>query len=281
VHVPILGILKITKKHFYYKFNMKTPSIALLNSLGFTNKFQKVLFAAYLLEIANTPSPLVNVRAAKPAIPYKAAVPAFGGRAASSAIPASPSNPAVAAGALFPGSPALLAGASIPAFPIIPPVIGSPEVIAVPLVTALTVPAITPLKGWEDAVKLDFSSPQNCVVTAYLPYANAGKLVGISTTSYSILGITQPSIDVVEWLGMKASSVPETIISEPAILEQYLFEYASMLIVENPTGGTIENVIKTVNNAPLACKKITINAPLVGYDKTYEIINLSLIGVTR
>jgi hypothetical protein len=260
---------------------MKTPSIALLNSLGFTNKFQKVLFAAYLLEIANTPSPLVNVRAAKPAIPYKAAVPAFGGRAASVAIPASPSNPAVAAGALFPGSPALLAGATVPSFLAVPASAAIPEVIAVPAVIALTVPAITPLKGWEDAVKLDFSSLSNCLITAYLPYADAGKLVGMSITSDSILGMTQPSIDVPEWLGLKASSVPETVTSEPVILEQYLFKYVSMLVAETPTVGMIENVVKTVNNVPLACKKITVNAPLVGYDTTTGILNLSLVGITR
>jgi hypothetical protein len=278
--MPILGILKITKKHFYYRITMKTPSLALLNSLGFTNPAQKLAYAATLLKAATisspaaTISPLIPAVAGKPEVIAQTAKPV---RPASLAVPGS-ANQGVGFGELYLNSPAYAAGVTIPAIPEKPAsaaVIGVPAVQAVPAIPAVIAPAVVALKGWEDAILIDVDrSGTVLLVNVELPIASSNYLIGAAPM---VNEITPTALTVDSWIDTKASNIPETLTSEPTTLEQYFYKYAKSYIAERPVVGKIVKSTKVVNGVTLPTKKVTLTLAINGYDANLDSLQLDKI----
>lgn len=256
---------------------MKTPLLALLNSIGFANAAQKCMYAAHLLRAALTNSPAITVRkkvAAKAAVAYRPAYPA---RAASAAIPASPSNPAIAANTLFFGQAAIAAGAAVPAFPA---KAATPEVLAqaaVAAVTELKSPEIKALLGWADAVTI-VESAASISIEVYLPVSHGVELLGGSSETIEALGEITPPVASSDWLDTKASSTPDTSLAEPLTLEQYFAKHAIAFLADGGT-GTDTFVNKMVGTYSVACRKFNLMLPTNGsFDPSLASIQLDKIG---
>jgi hypothetical protein len=278
VHVPILGILKITKKHFHYKLSMKTPPIALLNSIGFTTSAQKLVYAASLLKAATISSPAVTISPAIPAIVAKPEVIAQTAKPAREATLAveGGQNRGYGFGELYLNSPAYPGGTPIPAIsakPASAAVVGVPAVVGVLATPAVVAPAVTALKGWEDAISIDLQG-NKLVVVAEIPVISSNYLIGASAT---VNEITPTALAVDAWVDTKASTTPETITSEPATLEQYFYKYANFYLSERPFVGSIVKSSKVVNGVVVATKKITLGLSCNNYNMNLDSLQLDKI----
>jgi hypothetical protein len=258
---------------------MKTPPIALLNSIGFTNPAQKLLFAAAALKNALVSSPGATITPAiapKPAVIEVIAQTAKPARAATAAVDAG-QNTGKSFGELYLNSPAYLPGTPIPAIPAKPAssavvgVPGSPAVLAVPAVVS---PAIAAIKGWEDAIDISVDRFGNVGVVVELPYSSSMLLVGAVPT---VSEITQPALVMDKWLDSKASTTPEVIASEPLTLEAYFYKYAKSYLVQHPVVGTIKKTNKLVNGILLPTKKIVLTLAATAYDINSDSLQLPSI----
>jgi hypothetical protein len=259
---------------------MKTPTLGLLNSIGLQNEAQKAALAAQMLHAATVSSPAVTIApavaavAAKPAIIAQTAKPA---RAATVAVTAVANTTGYGFGELYLNSPAYPAGTAIPAIPAKPAsaaVVGVPAVVAVPAVAAVIAPAITALKGWEDAITIT-KAVDSFKIVAFLPYSSSPALIGAPSSGIDTINeITQPALQPTAWLDAKASNTLGTAISEPATLERYLYKQALALVAQSGSTSTIENVTKPIIGGVIACKKLTLN--LTATDYTLGVDSLQL-----
>jgi hypothetical protein len=260
---------------------MKTPSIALLNSIGFTNPAQKVLYAANALKLATTSSPSVTVF---PAIPAVIARPEV---VAQTAKPFRPATAAVLGGEntgrsfgeLYLNSPAYLPGAPIPAIPDKPAsaaVVGIPGVVGVSAVAAVISPAIVAIKGWEDAVSIEVDRLGNIGVIVELPYSTSTALIGAAATP---LEITPSALVANTWLDVKASNNAEAISNEPATIEQYFYKYVKSLLALSNV-GTIKKATKLVNGILIPVLNFNLVLAANQYDENLDSLQLNKVIIT-
>jgi hypothetical protein len=263
---------------------MKTPPIALLNSIGLSNEQQKALLAAHMLKAATVSSPAVTIT---PAVPPKAKVPAVIAqtakpvRAATQPVAASANTTGFGFGELYLNSPAYPAGIGIPAIgakPASNAVVGVPEIPAIVGVPAVIAPEIKAIPGWFDAISIA-KSANGVQVVAYLPFKSAPALIGASTSGIDAINeITPASLQPLVWLDQKASLTPETIFSEPATLEGYLYKQALAIIGQPDSTSTIENTTKLIGANLVSCKKLTLNLFATDYTLGVDELQLSKIG---
>lgn len=259
---------------------MKLPVLAELNAIGLRAPADRALLAAHYLKTATVSSPAVTITPAVPAIPARLEViaqTAKPARAATAAVAANASNPAYPFGTLFLNSPAYAAGAALPAFPAKPAsavVVGVPAVVGVPQIPAVVSPAITAIKGWEDAIQIN-KTASNIEIIAYLPYASSPLLLGSDTSAISaIKEMTMPGLTPGKWLGTKSSTTAGTETVVPPTVEQYFYKQAQALVVEDGSTSTIENSTKLVNGVVIPCKKVTLNLAATNYDLGVEDLQL-------
>jgi hypothetical protein len=277
-----LGKIGITKKHFL-RLSMKTPSLALLNSIGFTTPAQKLLYAASLLKAATLSSPAVQISPAVPAVVAKLEVIA---QTAKPARPASAAveggvNPGHGFGELYLNSPPYPAGTPIPAIPAKPAsaaVVGIPGVAAVAAIPAIVAPAVVALKGWEDAIVISSGRVPNTIdVVVSLPVNSSGYLIGAEAT---VNEITPTTLSVDSWLDNKASMTAETITNEPPTLEQYFYKYAKYYLVEHSTVGSITKSTKLMKDGVIIpVKKITLSLAVTNYDYFIDSLQLDKVNI--
>jgi hypothetical protein len=260
---------------------VKTPPIALLNSIGFTNIAQKILYAATLLKAATVSSPAVAI---SPAIPTVVAKPEVIAQTAKPARPASSPVEAVrnttgyGFGELYLNSPAYPIGTAIPAIPAKPAsaaVVGVPAVVGTSAIAAVNAPAITKVAGWENSVSIAVNT-SNIHVGVYLPYASSPSLIGAQVDS--ILEFTQTALQPLLWLDAPASSIPETITTEPATLEAYIWKYFIEANAIKSGSYQVEDSTYSVNGVITATKKLGITVPTSGYIAGTKRLQLSKVS---
>lgn len=264
---------------------MKTPTLALLNSLGFTNSSQKAVFAAHVLKVATVSSPAIVItpavpaRVAKPEVIAQTAKPA---RAATAAVVGTANTTGFTFGQLYPNSPAYPAGTPIPAIPAKPAsaaVVGVPAVTAAPGIPAVGSPAISAIPGWHDAIEFT-KAVDSFKVVAYLPVVSGGAFVGASTGSIdNIKEMTPPALQPTLWIDEVVSvGADPSLTVEPITLEKYFYKHA--LEIVNAPGSTskIENAVKVINNVAVACKKVTLNLSATAYTLGVEALQLGKLN---
>jgi hypothetical protein len=261
-------------------------NIALQNSLIFANVGQKVWYAAHVLKSALTSSPAVPVRTASPAVVGKRAIPAYAGFVAAPAVTALSNTTGYAAGERFPGRPAVAAqaasggyaavaaipalaaspayaiGVAVPAYPAVAARAAQAEVLPVAAVTAVTSPAVTAIKGYEDAIEITKTLTE-LTVTAELPVYSGVGVVGSSLLK--IGEITPSALQANAWVDTKAfegslCNSPDADLATDT-LEQML--YRNALLCTN----TITDIIRDVNGVNIPCKRLVITLyPDTGFD---------------
>jgi hypothetical protein len=258
---------------------MKTPPIALLNSIGFKSPADKLVYAASLLKAATISSPAVTVFPAVPAVvakPEVIAQTAKPARLASDPVQGG-ANTGYGFGELYLNSPAYPSGTPIPAIPAKPAsaaVVGVPGVVGVLAVPAVVAPAIVALKGWEDAIAISVETSGNVRIVAELPVSSSAYLIG---SPAAVNEITPTALTVEKWLDENASRVMETITEEPATLEQYFYKYAKSYLLERPFVGSIVKSTKLVNGVILPTKKITLSFAANEYNGNLDSLQLNKI----
>jgi hypothetical protein len=298
----IVGRLEKTKKHFISDNCMKTPSLALLNSLGLQNTAQKALLAAHMLKAATVSSPAVTISPAITGVVGKRAVPGYAGFAGFAGQTALLNTTGKLAGEVFPGrpavaavtasngygavvaipvldpSPAYPAGTAIPSYAAVPARPAVVEVLPVTAATAVTAPEIKAIPGWSDAIEINKTASQIQIV-AYLPVSTGPLLIGAPINGInSINEMTPAALQPMFWLDAKASITPESITSEPAKLEQYFYKQALALVAQVGSNSTIQNVNRLINGTTVSCKKLMLSFDVNAYDLTSESLQLSNVG---
>jgi hypothetical protein len=259
---------------------MKTPSIALLNSIGFTNYAQKAFYAATVLKAATVQSPQVPISNAVTAVPGKRPVVGYAGFTGFSGQTAAQNTTGKLAGEVFPGrpvvtaigasngygavalipalapSPAYPAGTAIPSYPAIPARAAIVEVLPVVGKTAVVAPATTPLLGYADAVKIEDLGNGVIEITAYLPKATSPALIGsgISKT----VEITPANATPLIWIGRKASETPTALSAVPATLEEYFLENATNALLNSSGAGSITTENRPIGGTVKTCTKVML-----------------------
>lgn len=276
------GQTRNNQEAFFDNLNMKTPSLALLNSIGFTNPAQKLLFAAAALKNALVSSPSVTISPAIPAVAAKPEVIAQTAKPARAVTPAVPgtANPTgTLFGELYLNSPAYPAGTAVPAIPAKPAsaaVVGVPAVASVPMIPAVVSPVITAIKGWEDAIDISVDRTGKVLIIAELPYSSSMSLVGAIP---NVTEITSPSLTIDKWLDAKASTTSESITDEPLTMEAYFYKYAKSYLALHPQVGRIEKSNKLVNGILIPTKRISLQIEATGYyDSASDSLQLAIIN---
>lgn len=280
---------------------MKTPSLALINSIGFTNYAQKALFAASILKAATISSPAVQISAPITAVAGKRAVAGyagfpgstaqtavqntagklegqvFPGRPAIAAIAASGGYAAVAAVSAIAPSPAFLAGTAIPAYPAITPRAAVVESVPVIAKSAVIAPAITAINGYSDAVKIEEIGNGVLELTVYLPIASAPALIG--STVEKILEITPANSTPLIWIGTKASNTPTAVTTVPETLEEYFLVNATNAIDSSFQAGTITTENYSLGGVIKSCTKVILKLQRDGsFNAANKDIQLDTVG---
>jgi hypothetical protein len=263
---------------------MKTPTLALLSSIGLQNAAQKAALAAHIIKAGTISSPAVEITAAvvaKAKIPAVIAQTAKPARPATALVTAAANTVGYSFGQLYLNSPAYPIGTAIPAIPAKPAsavVVGVAEIPAIVAVPAVSAPAIAAIPGWSDAI--EFTKSASAVkIVAYLPYKSSPALIGAPTGLVGgINEITPAALQPMLWLDEKASLVPETITVEPATLEQYFYKQALAIVATPASTSTIENATRTINNIVVACKKITLNLTAANYTLGVDALQLGKLS---
>lgn len=226
---------------------MKSPSLALFNSIGCQNDNQRMLYLASLLLAGLTPSPSVEIRSAVPAITAKPL------------ILASANTNGIAANVRYPGSPAYPANTEVPA------------VNAVPAITAIKSPVVVPLPGWSDAVSISAIATE-VTMMAYLPFSQVGRLFGAPTGNVnSVREITPSALIPTVFMDEVASVIPDNIAALPATVERALYQFA----LSNPDCIISDEIY---NNT--LCHKITMIADATNYDPLDKQLQLPKLVAT-
>lgn len=169
-------------------------NLPLYNSLGLISNDQKAWYFANILESVLTSSPKIAVSPAVTAVPGKRAVAGYAGfLTAVSAKTAAQNTTGYAAGAIFPGRPAVVnvpasggyaavtaipalppnpvfaAGVAVPQYPVVPARAAQVEVVPVVGILAIDIPAVVALSGYENMV-LCTATANNLSIEAYLPF---------------------------------------------------------------------------------------------------------------
>ncbi|NJR31626.1 MAG: hypothetical protein HC778_00545 [Chamaesiphon sp. CSU_1_12] len=121
---------------------------------------------------------------------------------------------------------------------------------------AVVAPAITPLVGYADAIKIEDLSDGVVQITAYLPQATAAKLIG--STVQKTLEITPTNATPLLWVGAKASNVPESVTTLPATLEEYFLNCASNAINLGFDAGSITTENRLLGGTVKTCTKVSL-----------------------
>jgi hypothetical protein len=278
-------------------------NLALINSLGFINNFQKVWYFANILEGALTSSPKIAVSTAVAAVVGKRALPAYAGFL--TAVPAKTAlqnTTGYAFGSIFPGRPEVVAvpasngyaavvaipalaanpifaiGVPVPAYPAVPARAAQIEVVPVTAVAAVDIPAIAALPGYENMV-ICTATATTCSIEAYLPFSESPKTIGKTTKGVSNIGlITADATTATVWFDDKASNIPTTLVSIKPTVEQCLYESALAIVAADSSLGSIETVNVTILGKTIAAHKILLNLPATSYDPTGESIQLGKLG---
>ncbi len=257
---------------------MKT-NLPLQTAINLKNDNQAVWYMAHVLMAGLTNSPAVAISPAIPAVTAKPEVLAQTAkpvRAASLAVAGAANTVGYGFGELYLNSPAYPAGTAIPAIPTKPAsaaVAYSAAVVGSPLVPAVNAPAVTALKGWEDAINID-QSASLLTVTATLPVATSVGLVGSSKVA--IMEVTPAALQATAWVDDKVvpNNVSESIVS-PIIGESL---EASFYRHTQRCNNVTTDVIKVVNGIALPCKKIVVSiVPSAGFDASSDSLQLNLI----
>jgi hypothetical protein len=260
---------------------MKTPSLALLNSIGFTNPAQKVLYAAAVLKAALVSSPAVTISAAVPVVAAKAEViaqTAKSARSASLAVSGVANTTGYGFGELYLNSPAYPIGTPIPAIPAKPAsvaVVGVPAVVGVAAVPAVVSSSVTAIKGWEEAVTISRDRSGGIGIFVYLPYTSSAGLIGATPI---ILEMTPPTLQPLSWLDTKASETLETLTTEPPTLEQYFYKYAKLLLGMDPTNTSIFKNMRLINGVTTPVKEVKLILPSTNYDFNSDSLQLDKLA---
>lgn len=258
-------------------------NVSLQASINFFNSAQKVWYAAHVLKAALVTTPSIVVRKAVPAIPAQAAIlaqaahPAYPARAA---VLASANTVGYAINELYKNSPAYPIGTAIPAIPAKSAtlaVAAVAAVVAVPAITAISSPAITAIKGWEDAITITQVSASRSTVVIDLPYF-AAELIG--STAFSLGEITPKSLQANAWLDTLANqapvqgTLPSGVDIATETLEGFLWRNAM------DCSHTISNTLVDVAGVPTKVKRLTVDIYHAPYLSSNPGIHLDIMQPT-
>lgn len=271
-------------------------NIPLQLSLNFQNLQQRIYYKASVLMSACTSSPLAVIRAASPAVIGKRAIPAYAGFVAVPALTAAQNTTGFAAGVRFPGrpavaaqpatngyaavaaipelpaSPAFAAGVAVPAYPSVPARPAVAEVVPVAAITAITVPAVVAIKGYEDAIDI-VASQSGINLSVEFPVAGN---VGIVGSNKTIIGeMTPTALQATAWIDTLAGTTPPSVALPLDLtidtLEQSL--YKDMIAA----GAVATDKTRNVNGAVINVKELSTAIPAQsGFDPLLDSLQLPL-----
>jgi hypothetical protein len=232
---------------------MKTPSVALLNSLGFTtsNYAQLAAYCWYLLRASNTNIPAKAAVTAKAAVIAQPAHPAY---AARPAITAAQNTAGYTFGQLYLNSPAYAAGVAVPAIGAKP---ATAAVTAVPAVVAQAATKESVARpGLQNACRLNELDGYELI--ANIPYDRSYELTGNNFEDKHLLELSPTLAPPTVWNGIKAATTPGNLVAanlKPTV-EALFYECAMKCQQNNPDSVSIKDVVFGALSIP--CKEIKI-----------------------